>query len=54
MKKVYLSEIGGLRRRGRPLGGWKDRVKEYRSETGATRGGGMEKVKSLCEESVFK
>ncbi len=28
-KKVYVSEIEGPNRRGRPLGRWKDRVKEY-------------------------
>ncbi len=28
VKKVYVSEIEGPNRR-RPLGGWKDRVKEY-------------------------
>ncbi len=42
VRKVYVSEIEGPSRRGRPLGGWKDRVKEYRSERGATRGGGVE------------
>ncbi len=42
VKKVYVSETGGPSRRGRPLGRWKDRVKEYMSEKGATRGGGLE------------
>ncbi len=32
VKKVYVSEIKGPSRRGRPLGRWKDRVKEYLSE----------------------
>ncbi len=32
VKKVCVSEIKGLSRRGRPLGRWKDRVKEYLSE----------------------
>ncbi len=27
--KVYLSSVEGTNRRGRPLGRWKDRVKEY-------------------------
>ncbi len=30
--KVYLSSVEGPNRRGRPLGRWKDRVKEYVSE----------------------
>ncbi len=29
VKKVYGSEAVGHSRRGRPLGRWKDRVKEY-------------------------
>ncbi len=29
VKKVYLSSVEGPNRRGRPLGRWKDRVKEY-------------------------
>ncbi len=37
VKKVYVSEIEGPSRRGRPLGRWKDRVKEYMCERGATR-----------------
>ncbi len=32
VKNVYVSEIEGPSRRGRPLGRWKDRVKEYISE----------------------
>ncbi len=42
MKKVYVSEIEGPSRRGRPLGRWKDRIKEYVSEKGASRGGGLQ------------
>ncbi len=34
-----MSEIEGPSRRGRPLGGWKDREKEYVSEGGAYGGG---------------
>ncbi len=30
--KVYLSSVEGPNRRGRPLGRWEDRVKEYLSE----------------------
>ncbi len=29
VKKVYVSEIEGPSRKGRPLGRWKDKVKEY-------------------------
>ncbi len=38
VKKVceYVSEIEGLSRRRRPLGRWKDGVKENMSERGAT------------------
>ncbi len=42
VKKVCVSETEGPSRRGRPLGRWKDRVKEYMSERGATTGGGIE------------
>ncbi len=36
VKKVYVSEIKGPGRRGRSLGRWKDRIKEYMSERSAT------------------
>ncbi len=39
VKKVYLSIVEGLNRRGRPLGRWEGRVKEYVSERGV-RGNG--------------
>ncbi len=29
VKRVYLNSVEGPNRRGRPLGRWKDRVKEY-------------------------
>ncbi len=29
VKKVYLSSVEGMNRRGRPLGRWENRVKEY-------------------------
>ncbi len=41
VKKVHVSEIKGPSRREKSLGRWKDRVKEYMSEIGATRGGGL-------------
>ncbi len=34
VKRVYLSSGEGTNRRGRPLGRWEDRVKEYVSERG--------------------
>ncbi len=39
--KVYLSSVEGMSRRGRPLGRWEDKVKEYVSERGV-RGNGLE------------
>ncbi len=38
-KKVYLSSVEGTNRRGRPLGRWEDRVKEYVSEREVRRNG---------------
>ncbi len=45
VKKVYLSGIKSPSRRGRQLGRWKDKVREYMSERGATRGGGLEQAR---------
>ncbi len=39
--KVYQSSVEGPNRRGRPLGRWEDRVKEYVSER-KVRGNGLE------------
>ncbi len=39
--RVYLSNVEGTNRRGRPLGRWEDKVKEYVSERGV-RGNGLE------------
>ncbi len=36
---MYVSENVGPNSRGRPLGRWRDRVKEYMCERGAARGG---------------
>ncbi len=41
IKKVSLSSVEGPNRRGRPLGRWEDRVKEYVSEK-EVRGNGLE------------
>ena len=45
VKKVYVSETEGHRRRGRPVVRWKDRVKEYRHERVVDRGGGIEQAR---------
>ncbi len=47
VKKVYLSNVKGMNRRGRPLGIWEDRVKEYVSERGV-RGNGLEWARREC------
>ncbi len=47
--KVYRSSVEGPNRRGRPLGRWEDRVKEYVDERGA-RGNGLEWARRECME----
>ena len=64
VKKVYVSEIEGPRRRGRPVVRWKDRVKEYIHEKGTDRRGRLkqaradnldrEKCKPFCCEHPFR
>ena len=44
MKKVYVSEIEGPSRRGRPVVRWKDLVKEYMHEIGT----GLEQARMEC------
>ncbi len=41
--KVHLSNVEGSSRRGRPLGRWEDRVKEYMSER-VVRSNGLERA----------
>ncbi len=48
--KVYLSSVEGPNRRGRPLGRWKDRVKEYVSGRGVM--GNEQFVKKVYMGSV--
>ena len=48
VKKVYMSEVGGTGRRGRPLGRWRDRVKEYVCERTDNRVGGFEQARREC------
>ncbi len=40
--------VEGHSRRGRPLGRWRDRVKEYMCDRGATRGGGLDQARREC------
>ncbi len=47
VKRVHLSSGEGTNRRGRPLGRWKDKVKEYVSEMGV-RGNGLEWARREC------
>ncbi len=47
VKKVYRSTAERTNRRGRPLGRWKDRVKEYVGERGV-RGNGLEWARRKC------
>ncbi len=44
---LYWSSVEGPDRRGRPLGRWDDRVKEYVSERGV-RGNGLEWARREC------
>ncbi len=44
---LYWSSVEGPDRRGRPLGRWEDRVKEYVSERGVM-GNGLEWVRREC------
>ncbi len=47
VKKVYQSSVEGTNRRGRLLGRWEDRVKEYVSERGV-RGNKLEWARREC------
>ncbi len=47
VKKVYMSNVEGTNRRGRPLARWEDRVKEYVNERGV-RGKGLEWARKEC------
>ncbi len=47
VKTVSLSSVEGPNRRGRLLGRWEDRVKEYVSERGV-RGSGLEWARREC------
>ncbi len=48
VKKVYTSESVGSNSKGWSLGRWKDRIKEYMCERGATRGGGLDQARREC------
>ncbi len=47
VKRMYLSSVEGINRRGRLLGRWKDKVKEYVSERGV-RGNSLEWTRKKC------
>ncbi len=47
VKKVYLDSVEGTNRRGRLLGRWEDRVKEYVGER-RVRGNGLEWARRQC------
>ncbi len=47
VKKVYLSSAEGTNRRGKLLGRWKDKVKEYVSEKGV-KGNRLEWARREC------
>ncbi len=47
VKKMYMSESVGPNSRGRPPVRWRDRVKEYMCERGATRGGGLDQARRV-------
>ncbi len=47
VKKVYMSEsVGPISKR--PAGRWRDRVKEYMCERGATSGERLDQAKREC------
>ncbi len=48
VKKVYMCKFESLNGRGRPLGRRKDRGKEYMSDRGTGRGGGLEQARREC------
>ncbi len=47
VNKMYLGSVEGMNRKGRPIGRWKDRVKEYVSERGVW-GNGLERARREC------
>ncbi len=49
VKKMFLSSVEGSNKRGRPLGRWEDKVKEYVSEMGVrVRRNRLEWAKREC------
>ncbi len=48
VKKVYMSESVSPNSKGRPPGTWRDRIKEYLCERGATMGRGLDQAKREC------
>ena len=48
VKKVYKSELKGANMRDKPLGTWRDRVKEYLNERDVRGRVGLERAKREC------
>ena len=48
VKKVYINELEGANKRGRPFERWKYRVREYLHEKGVRRRGGLERARREC------
>ncbi len=48
VKKVYVSGGVGPSSRGKPPGRWRDKVKEYMCERGATKWGGLDQARREC------
>ncbi len=48
VRKVYIGESVGPNSRGRPTVRWRDRVKEYMCERGATKRGGLDQARRDC------
>ncbi len=48
VRKVHVSERVNPSSRGRPIGRWKDRVKEYMCERGAAGGRGLDQARREC------
>ncbi len=53
-KKVYVSKSAGPNSRGRPPGRWRDRVKEYMCERGATREGRAESRRRCLDRERWR
>ncbi len=48
VKKVYISELEDAKGRGRPIGRWKNGVKEYLNKRGVGGGVRLERARKEC------